>query len=140
MRFEDLGLTNTFACLHHQKPFWLLPVVLFSTDRAPPLGKLLYCVHKHDIATPPCPSRWRDDASQIICDSYYDCNDDAQHFCFILCHLLESFFYSVKSPFRDFHLLSESDFVFFPTLHFSGRESPASSYCARIRNGSKRHG
>ena len=28
MRFEDLGLVNTFACLHHQEPVWLLPVVL----------------------------------------------------------------------------------------------------------------
>ena len=25
MRFEDLGLVNTFACLHHHEPDWLLP-------------------------------------------------------------------------------------------------------------------
>ena len=36
MRSEDLGLINTFTCLHHQKPVWLPPVVFLSTDRAPP--------------------------------------------------------------------------------------------------------
>ena len=34
MRFEDLGLVNTFACLHHPEPVWLPPVMFFSTDRA----------------------------------------------------------------------------------------------------------
>ena len=42
MRSEDLGLVHTFACLHHQKPVWLLPVVFFSTDRAPPV-----CMFSH---------------------------------------------------------------------------------------------
>ena len=37
MRFGDLGLVDTFACLHHQEPVWLLPIMCVSTDRAPPL-------------------------------------------------------------------------------------------------------
>ena len=37
MRSEELGLVNTFACLHHLEPVWLLPVVLFSTDPTPPI-------------------------------------------------------------------------------------------------------
>ena len=48
--------------------------------------------------------RWRDDASQVICPSYHDFLDGAQLFCFILCHLLESFLCSVKDPVQDFHL------------------------------------
>ena len=36
MRPEDLGLVNTFACLHHQEPVWLFPIIFFSTDRTPP--------------------------------------------------------------------------------------------------------
>ena len=36
-RFEDLGLIDTFTCLCDQKPGWLLPIVLISTDRAPPI-------------------------------------------------------------------------------------------------------
>ena len=35
MRFEDLGLANTFACLHHQKSVWLLPIVFFFAQIAP---------------------------------------------------------------------------------------------------------
>ena len=34
MRFEDLGLINTFTCLHHQEPVWLLPIVFFSPQIA----------------------------------------------------------------------------------------------------------
>ena len=30
MRSEDLGLINTFACLHHQEPVWLLPIFFSS--------------------------------------------------------------------------------------------------------------
>ena len=37
MRFQDLGLINTFACLYHQEPVRLLPIVFSSTDRAPPI-------------------------------------------------------------------------------------------------------
>ena len=64
MRSEDLGLINTFTCLHHQEPVWWLPVELFSTDRAPPIvtpfsprdppdvvfkGKLLQCGHAFQL-------------------------------------------------------------------------------------------
>ena len=37
MRSEDLGLVNTFACLHRQEPVWFPPVTFFSTDRTPPM-------------------------------------------------------------------------------------------------------
>ena len=37
MRFEDLHLLKIFTCLHDQKPVRLPPVVLFSTNCAPPL-------------------------------------------------------------------------------------------------------
>ena len=37
MRFEYLGLLKTFSSLYDQNPVWLLPVALFSTNRAPPL-------------------------------------------------------------------------------------------------------
>ena len=37
MRFEDLGLVDTFTCLYGQKPVCLLPIVFLSTDRAPPI-------------------------------------------------------------------------------------------------------
>ena len=29
MRPEDLGPVNTFACLHHQEPVWLFPIIFF---------------------------------------------------------------------------------------------------------------
>ena len=34
MRFEDLGLVNTFTCLYDQEPVWLLPIVLFLLHRS----------------------------------------------------------------------------------------------------------
>ena len=38
MRIEDFGLVDTSTCLYDLKqPVWLLPVVLFSTNRAPPI-------------------------------------------------------------------------------------------------------
>ena len=38
MRLEDLGLIDTFTCLHTtKKPVWLLPILFLSTDRAPPI-------------------------------------------------------------------------------------------------------
>ena len=108
---------------HHQvlRPFLQRPTKRGSH------GKLLQCGHTCDIATPPCPPLARWCVASNLCFSSW-LLDDAQLCCFIHCHLLESFLYSVKGPFLDFHFLPES--VFLPTLHFSGRESPASSFCA----------
>ena len=67
-------LVNTFACLHHQEPAWLLPAEFFSADRPgttnlyafffPPethqtycsKGNLLQCGQTYDKVTPPIPS------------------------------------------------------------------------------------
>ena len=35
-------LVNTFACLHHQEPVWLLPTEFFSADRGPPICTLFF--------------------------------------------------------------------------------------------------
>ena len=47
MRSEDLVLVNTFACLHHQEPVRLLPVILLSADRTPPIRKLFLLETHH---------------------------------------------------------------------------------------------
>ena len=107
------GLVNTVTCLHHQKPVWLLPVVLFSTDCGPPI------VTSFSPRDPPnevfrretvairtqvghrdssLSSKWRDDASQVVRASDHDFLHNAQLSCLILCYLLEGFFYSVKGP------------------------------------------
>ena len=128
MRFEDLGLVNTFAFLHHQEPVWLLPVVCFSTDCAPPSvtpfspGNPPNVVYQRETVTTRAQerhghaslsSRWLNDASQVFCASDHDFLNDAQLPCLILRHLLEGFLYSVKSPFRGFYFSSENAFVFF---------------------------
>ena len=64
MRSEDLGLVNTFACVHHQEPVGLLPVASLSTNRAPPIlccteDDLLFQMdfsldlHVHGVLAPP---------------------------------------------------------------------------------------
>ena len=57
------------------------------------------------------------------CASYRNVLDGAQLSCLILCHLLESFLYSVKRPFRDFHFISDGVFLFFPLFTFQGDEA-----------------
>ena len=49
-------------------------------------------------------SRWRNGASRVVCASKHDLLHGAQLFCLVLCHLLKSFFNSVKGPFRSFHI------------------------------------
>ena len=126
MRFVDLGLVNTFACLHNQEPVWLLPVIFFSTDCAPPIVAPFSSRNPPNVVfqwetvttlaqlrhrSASLSSRWRNDASQVICAS--DFLHDVQLPCLILRHLLEGFLYSIKSPFRGFYCSSENAFVFF---------------------------
>ena len=143
MRPQDHGLVNTFACFHHQEHVWLLPVGFFSTDCAPPIvmpfssGNPPNVVVQRETVTmraqirhcnASLPHRWRDDASQVICTSYHDFLDGAQLSCLILRHLLESFLYSVKSPFRGFHFISESVFLYFSHSPFSALQSVLSQH------------
>ena len=74
-------------------------------------------------------SNSRDGAPQVICISFNDFLDGAQLPGLILRHLLEGFFYSVKSPFRGFQFGSENAFVFFPVSSFQRKECPFSSFC-----------
>ena len=77
MRFEDLGLINTFTCLYNQEPVWLLPIVLFSSDPTPPTVTLSSPRDPPDVVfqgeivairaqvghrNTSLPSGWRDDA------------------------------------------------------------------------------
>ena len=140
MRVGDLGPIDTFTCVYNQEPVWLLPVEFtncappivapFSARDSPNVVFQLETVTmraqvRHRSAS--LPPRWRDDASQLIYVSYHDFLDGALFFCFILCHLLESFLSSVKGP-----ILTSFQKVLYilPTLHFLRRESPASSFCA----------
>ena len=52
----------------------------------------------------------------------------AQLACLILCHLLESFCYSVKGPFGGFHFISENGFCTLPSLLLSTQGMPVSSF------------
>ena len=69
MRSEDPGLINTFPCLHHQEPVWLLPIVVFLrrsrttnlnavSPRDPPNAvfhwETVTMRDKYNIVTPPC--------------------------------------------------------------------------------------
>ena len=96
---------------------------LRPTKRSLPSGNC------HNAGTSSLLPRWRDDASQVICTFYYDFLDGAQISCLILRHLLESFFYYVKSPFRGFHFSSKSALVFFPVPLLSTQGKPVSSFC-----------
>ena len=135
MRLKDLGLVNTFACVHHQEPVRWLPVVFFSTDRTPPTCMLFlqrppYEVFHRETVTmrtqvrhrsASLSSRWRNDASQVICTFNHDFFHGAQLSCLIQCYRLKGFLYSVKISFRGFHFSSENAFIFLPSLLFSAR-------------------
>ena len=71
------------------------------------------------------PSRWRNDAPQVINTSSHDCLNDAQLPCLILRHLLESFLYSVKGPFRGLHF----SFCILPNPILSTQGKLVSSFC-----------
>ena len=80
-------------------------------------------------------SRWRDDASQVICTSYHYLLDSAQLSCLVLCHLLERLLDSVKSPFRDFHILLKV-FVFFTFSAFWAKKALLHHFpCSKCRHG-----
>ena len=117
IRFEDLGLIYTFTCLYNQEPVWLLPILFFSTNCAPPL-------HMFSPRDPPnvvfqketvtmrtqvghcnasLSSGWRNDFLQNV-----------HLFCLVLCYLLKGLFNSVKGPFRGLHFSSEGVLIFFP--------------------------
>ena len=143
MRFHDLGLVHTFACLQHQEPVWLLPVVFFSTARAPPIvtpfsprdppnvvfqGETVAIRAQVGHRNYSLPSRWRDDASQIICASDHDFLHNAQLSCLTLSYL-EGFLSSVKSPFRGFNFIFWKCCRILPSLHFSG-EKALPHHCA----------
>ena len=123
MRFEDLGLIGTFACLHHQQPVWRPPNHIYlhkshttswcassqlrPTKRSLPEEKLLQCGHKYDIVTPPCPPagammrrKW-----SVLLNIFLH---GTQLSCLIFRRLFEGFLYSVKGPFRGFCLDSVS--------------------------------
>ena len=145
MRFVDLGLVNTFACLHHQEPVWLLPITFFSTDCAPPIvspfssrnppnvvfqrqNATMMAQLRHRSSS--LSSRWRNEASQVICASDHDFLHDVQ---LPLPHPAPParrvpLFY--QKPIPRLLLQFSKCFSILPSLHFSGRQSPASSLCA----------
>ena len=87
MRFEDLGLINPFTCLYNLEPVWLLPVVCLRRSRTTNLYDFHHTRDPPDIVfqeetvairtqvghcNASLSSRWRNDASQVVCASDHD--------------------------------------------------------------------
>ena len=87
---------------------WLLPIICFSTDRAPPIC-MFFSPQRHTKRCLPGSKLFQ---SQVISASYHDFLDDAQLPCLILRRLLESFLYSVKGPFRDLFTSFLKEFLY----------------------------
>ena len=133
MRCEDLGLVNTSACLHHQSQSGCFQSYL-SADRGPPIVKCFVSQrptkgslttgncssvgHKYDIVTPPCPpagAMMRRELSVLLIMISWTVPSFLASF---FATFSKAFLFSVKSPFHDFHFLSESFFIFFTVSTF----------------------
>ena len=110
MCFEDLGLLNTFPCLHDQKLVRLPPVILFSTNCAPPLCVFsgsdppIAVFQKETVAVQAqvrhcdtsLSSDGRDDTPQVVRTSEHDLLHSAHLFDLVLFYQVERLFYPVE--------------------------------------------
>ena len=111
MRFEYLCLHKTFFSLHDQQPVWLPPVVLFSTNCAPPLCGLSPRDPPNVVFQRETVAVWTqerhcdsslssncDDTPQIVRASEHDLLRNAHFFSLVLCYQFERLFLSCRRP------------------------------------------
>ena len=119
MCFEDLGLIDTFTCLYDQKPVWLLPIVLLSTDHAPPL--VAPFSQKNTRCSRPRGSCCNSGTSRTLAGALMR-RKWSVLLIIITCTILNfsascaacsnASFYSIKGPFRGLYFNPENAFVF----------------------------
>ena len=73
MRFENLGLTGTFACLHHQLQCFFPPNVVLQEKAVAMRAQIRQ-------SNTSLSSGWRDDAPQVTCSFQHNSSCDAQIF------------------------------------------------------------